>query len=189
MKITYLMNKTQADGSIQLSIVTHEEWLAVVKANKQLPLERQRYFIRDYIADGSDMDWIIIETSREDYLAWHREQTASERNRTWVQTFQKLSLDAEVSIEDGTTTLHDVISDANCIEENCCSQLWVEDLRMALKGWKPWANDLLDMYLQGKGRSCTELLSKKYSVSPQVIRKYKRQLEEFVKKFFEGVSF
>lgn len=189
MKITYLMNKTQADGSIQLSIVTHEEWLAVVKANKQLPLERQRYFIRDYIADGSDMDWMIIETTREDYLAWHREQAASERNRAWVQTFQKLSLDAEVSIEDGTTTLHDVIPDTNCIEENCCSQLWIEDLRRALRGWKPWANDLLDMYLQGQGRSCADVLARKYGISQRMIRKYKVQFKNFIKNFCSVVPF
>lgn len=102
MKITYLMKKVQADGTTQLSIADREDWLAVVKANKNLPLEEQRYFIRDCIADGVDMDWMLIETTRENYLAWHREQAASERNRVWLKTFQKMSLDAEISIEDGT---------------------------------------------------------------------------------------
>ena len=85
MKITYLINKPQADGSIRLSIADREEWQAVVKVNKQVPLELQRYFIRDCIADGSDLDWMIIETTREEYLAWHREHTASARNRTLCQ--------------------------------------------------------------------------------------------------------
>lgn len=189
MKTTYLMNKLQADGTIQLTVVGHEEWLAVVKANKLLPLENQRYFIRDCISDNGDLDWMIIETTREDYLEWHREQTASERNRTWMQTFQKQSLDAEISIEDGTTTLHDMASDMDSIEENYFSQLWIEDLRKALDEWKPWANDLLNMYLQGQGRSCADVLARKYGISQRMIRKYKVQLKIFIKNFCSAVPF
>lgn len=189
MKTTYLMNKPQADGTVQLSIVGYEEWLAVVKANKYLPLEQQRYFIRDCIADGSDLDWMIVEATREDYLVWHREQAASERNRNWLQTFQRLSLDAEVLIEDYSTSLHDFVSGPDCVEEECCSQLWMGDLRRALQEWKPWANDLLDMYLQDQSRSCTEALARKFGISQRMVRKYKVQFINFIKNFFETVPF
>ncbi len=48
---------------------------------------------------------------------------------------------------------------------------------------------MLDCYLQGDRRTCIDTLSMKYGVSPQVVRKYKRQLEASIKKFGGGVSF
>ena len=65
----------------------------------------------------------------------------------------------------------------------------MDELKKQLFAWKPWAVDLLAYYLAGKKKSCTAAMAKKYGVSEQVIRKYKRQFEKFVKNFFEGVSF
>ena len=190
MKTTYLINKQHPDGTVRLSVADRAEWLAVVKANKHLPLERQRYFIRDCISDGSDLDWMIIETTREDYLVWHREQMACTRNRTFAQAFQKLSLDAEITVEDdSSTTLYDVVSDPDCVEEICCNQLLMKDLRKALKEWKPWANEMLDLYLQDQGHSCAEVLSGKYGISKRMIRKYKVQFKNFINNFFSAVPF
>ncbi len=75
------------------------------------------------------------------------------------------------------------------MEEQVCSQMMELQLREALAAWKPWANDMLDCYLRGERRTCTDTLSLKYGVSPQVVRKYKRQFEKFIKKFLGGVSF
>ena len=75
------------------------------------------------------------------------------------------------------------------VEDIVSDELVLMGLREKLAAWKPWAPELLDMYLDGKKKSCTGFLAKKYGVSEQTVRKYKRQLEEFIKKFFEGVLF
>ena len=80
------------------------------------------------------------------------------------------------------------LPDQTQLESMVCDSVLMEELKEALAAWRPWATDLLELYLNGQKRACTEVLSRKYGVSPQVIRKYKRQFEEFVKKFLGGVS-
>ena len=41
-----------------------------------------------------------------------------------------------------------------------------------------------ELYLAGEHRSCVPMLVRRYKVSPQTARKYKRQFENFLKKFF-----
>lgn len=183
------MNKPQADGSVALSAVPYSEWAEVVKANQQLPAEQRRYFILDYIEDGSELDCMVIEAPADEYRVWIREHMASKRNREAGKNFQFLSLDAALSGNDEFETLLDYIPSANGTEEIAYEQLLTEALRKELAAWRPWANDLLDMYLRGKKRDCTDELAQKYAVSPQVIRKYKRQFEDFIKKYLGGVSF
>ncbi len=180
MKITYLINKPRANGSMGLSVAAHSEWQEIVKANKQLPLEQQRYFIRDRIADGDELDWMMIETTREGYLTWHREHESSSRNRALGQEFKHLSMDVVVSTGDGTTLLIDTMPSADCVENDCFNQILMENLQEALAAWRPWANDLLDMYLRGQKRACSKALAKKYSISERMIRKYKIQFENFL---------
>ena len=189
MKITFLVNQVQSDGSVCLCVATHEEWLAVVNANKLLPLENQRYFIRDCIEDGGELDWLIMETPRSDYLKWHREHIAMERNRSLGQQYELLSADTFLPTGGEMIRPEDVLTSGEQVEDTVCDGLFISELRKELAAWKPWGNDLLDMYLQGKKKSCTELIAKKYGVSLQAVRKYKRQLEEFIKNFEGGVSF
>ena len=65
----------------------------------------------------------------------------------------------------------------------------IDELKKTLADWKPWANDMLEMYLNGQKRACTDILARKYGVSSQIIRKYKRQFEKFIKIFWRDVSF
>ena len=185
---TYLINKQQTDGIIRLSVADRAEWLAVVRANRELPTEQRRYFIVDYIKDGTDLDCMVMEVPADAYRVWIRGYMAEKRNREAGKGYQLLSADAPAADSDGLGLL-DTISAGCSVEEYVCGEMLLADLREALAAWKPWANDLLDVYLQGKKRSCTEFLSQKYSVSSQVIRKYKRQFENFVKKFLGSVSF
>lgn len=189
MKTTYLINKEQPDGSIRLTVSTSSEWLAVVKANRQLPPNRQRYFILDYIVDGGEMDRMVIEASAEAYRVWHREHMAAQRNRAAGKDFLVLSTDASLFDDGEMECLLNTLAGTSKVEEDACDHILLEQLRAELAQWKPWANDMLDLYLLGDKRHGTEALTEKYSVSPQVIRKYKRQFEEFVKKFIQGVSF
>lgn len=189
MKTTYLLNKIQSDGNVRLSIATFEEWLAVVNDNKSLPATQQRFFIVDCIADGDNMDRMVMETTAEEYRKWNRDRMASARNRALGKSYQILSLDAPLQTKDVSLDLRDALSSGEQVEEQVCSTILEAELRIALTTWKPWANDMLDCYLGGERRTCTDILSAKYGVSPQVIRKYKRQFEKFVKNFLGGVSF
>ncbi len=75
------------------------------------------------------------------------------------------------------------------VESTACDIVLMEELQKALASWRPRANDLLEMYLNGQKRACTEIIARKYGVSPQVARKYKRQFEEFIKNFWEVFRF
>ena len=183
MKTTYLVNQEQPDGSVRLEVVSSREWLSVVERNKHLPADQQRYFILDYIMDGDVLDCMVIETSAADYRDWNRKRLAARRNRKAEKNFQHLSIDAPLGGLFGTDTLADVLASEEQVEVLACDQILLDELHEALALWKPWANDLLDMYLQGKKRTCTRTLAERYGVSPQVVRKYKRQFEEYIKNF------
>ena len=189
MKTTYLINKKQPDGNVRLTVASSAEWLAVVNANKQLPPEQRRYFILDYIADRNNLDRMVIETSADDYYVWHRDHMAAERNRAAGGRFQHLSLDMLLFNNDETACLLDTVLSDVSVEDMVSDRMLMAGLREKLTEWRPWANDLLELYLQGRKRDCTAVLAAKYGVSPQTARKYKRQFEKFVKTFLEGVSF
>lgn len=189
MKTTYLINKTQPDDTVRLSVATFEEWLAIVKANKSLPSSQQRYFVIDCIADNLDIDRIVIESSAEEYREWNKNRMASTRNRILGKKYQVLSLDSPVCVKNTMLDLKEVLKSGELVEEQVCFHMLELQLREALASWKPWATDMLDCYLRGERRSCTDILSKKYEVSPQVIRKYKRQFEIFVKDFLTVFRF
>lgn len=189
MKTTYLVNKEQKDGSVRLTAVSSAEWLEVVESNKLLPADRRRYFILDYIAEDGDLDRMVIEAPADVYRDWHREHMAAQRNRELGKGFCRLSLDVPVPIEHDYARLEESVATEEDVEEMVCSRMLMDELREKLAAWKPWANELLDLYLLGQRRTCTAALAEKCGVSQQVIRKHKRQFEEFVKNFFLGVSF
>lgn len=56
MKITYLVNQAQPDGTERLGVVTRADWLTVLEINKLLPLDQRRYFIRDCIREHGELD-------------------------------------------------------------------------------------------------------------------------------------
>ena len=189
MKTTYLINKRQPDGTVRLEVATYDEWLVLVEANKLLPPSRRRYFIRDYIADGYELDCMVIEISRQEYRTWNREHMAAERNRSFGKKFQHLSLDAKLFSADEGESLQDSLIVSDLMENSVCDRILIENLRAALTRWKPWANGLLDLYLQGQKKRCTAVLAADCGVSQQTARKYKRQFENFIKNFLSGVSF
>ena len=189
MKTTYLLNKTLPDGSVCLAVATVAEWREVARANRGLPPERRRYFITDYIKDGTELDCMVIEVPMEVYRAWHRDHMASVRNQARGKRFQHLSFETMAfqkkrASEDGVSYVPD-----DQVENLVCDKAILLELRKELAAWKPWGNDLLDLYLLGQKRVCTKILTRKYGVSPQTARKYRRQFEEYIKKYFLGVSF
>jgi len=148
MKTTYLVNQKQADGGIKLMVVSSAEWLNVVKANKQLPPDQRKHFILDYIADGDELDRMVIGVPAADYHIWHREHMASVRNRKKGQNFQVISFETLVFGDDEPERLSDSIMSSDQVEEKACSQLLILSLRKDLSAWRPWGNDLLDLLAQ-----------------------------------------
>ena len=189
MKITYLVNREQPDGSVCLCVATHNEWRAVVDTNKLLPAEHRRRFIVDFIAEGSDWDIMIMEAPESKYQEWNKDYLSARRNRKVAKDIQVLSIDAPLPDGSNLRNFLDSIKSADQVEDLACDLALMDQLRKALSVWKPWGSDLLDAYLDDEKRSCTDILASKFKVSAQVIRKYKRQFEEFAKKFLEGVSF
>lgn len=189
MKTTYLLREQQADGSIRLVVASAEAWRSAVAANKNLPTEQRRYFVFDYIPDGDEVDRMVIETSIEDYRVWHKDHMSAKRNREYGKGFQILSMDALIATKDGPISFGDLVLSGQRVEDDICNQMLMDKLRTELAEWRPWANDVLDLYLQGKKRICTDFLAEKYGVSLQAVRKYKRQFEAFLKKFLSDVSF
>ena len=188
MKTTYLVNQEQPDGSVCLAVVSSTVWRTIVERNKQLPLDQQRYFSIDYIKDGDELDRMVIEAPADAYRTWHREHMAAERNRVAGNMFQHLSIDALLFDNDEINCLLDALLTENQAENIVLDRMLMADLRKELAAWKPWANNLLDLYLQGERRTCTNAFAEKCGVSPQVIRKYKRQFENFIKNFLSDVS-
>jgi len=189
MKITYLVKKQQEDGSMRLAVVSHQEWRVVVEKNKTLPAEQKRYFILDYILDGSDMDKMVAEVPADMYREWHREHMASKRNRDLGKNYRHISLESIVEVEDARSDFSNMDAVGDSPSETHRSQKELEMLRNSLAEWKPWAVDLLDFYLRGHRKDCTDIIAQKYGVSPQMVRKYKKQLKIFIKNFFDEVSF
>lgn len=54
MSTIYLLRKEQPNGVSYLTLVTREQWLSVVRR------ERNRFFIRDCIFDCGHMDCILL---------------------------------------------------------------------------------------------------------------------------------
>ena len=189
MKITYLVNQEQSDGSVCLCVATHDEWRTVVDANKPLPAEHRRRFIVDFIVEGNDWDIMIMEVPDSEYQEWNKYYLSIRRNRKAAKDIQVLSIDAPLADGSSLRNFLDSIKSADQVEELACDLALMDQLRKALSAWKPWGPDLLDAYLDDEKRNCTDILTSKFNVSAQVIRKYKRQFEEFAKKFLEGVSF
>lgn len=183
MKTTYLLREVQQDGSICLVETTSETWHSIVKEDAQLPRSQRRCFICDTIADGRDLDCMVMETTFEEWQAWDKEQRQTRRNHLLKKRYEHLSADALEDDEREHTLMNEIMRSEG-FEIEAVGHLAVEELRKALVVWRPWGAMLLDYYIAGEHRTCTQELAKYCDVSEQVVRKYKRQFENFVADFF-----
>lgn len=183
MKTTYLLREAQPDGSVRMVETTSEVWHEIVKADALLPQSERRWFIYDTIPENGGLDCIVIETTLEMWREWNNNQRKVRRSNERKRELSFLSLDC--LIEDGD---RDQFQERMLIDEGFESKIMsersVESLRVALNNWNPWGIDLLEFYIAGQKNSCTKEIAVKYKVSEQTARKYKRQFEAFVKKYF-----
>ena len=130
MKTTYLINQVQPDGSTCLSAVSADEWRSAIRENEGLPPERQRYFIRDYIADENDMDCMVIEVSASEYIQWDKDRSAARRNREAGKNFHVSSLDAPLAGMDCTMARLEQLPDQTQLEAISGNMRWSYQHRM-----------------------------------------------------------
>ena len=180
MKTTYLIKSIQSDGSTALVETSAEHWHEITENNKLLPKDERRYFITDIISESGNLDCMIIEVAYEEYLRWMVERSQTMRNNSLKKQYAHLSLDAEIA---------DDAVDPVCFEEDVMSQVFLMQLQKVLEVWNPWAVDFLDCYLKGKKTSSTAFVANKYNVSQRMARNYKKQFEDFVKKYVSDFRF
>ena len=185
MKATYLIRKVGADGSEKLAIGTRAEWRIIRERNKELPSEQKRYFILDCIEEADGLDRMYIEVSRDEYRKWKTEAKARERNRKRAAQYQHLSLDANI-YDSEITSLHECVGDGGAdVELDALEKVLLEQLRAALQDWEPWAEEMLDYYLDSRKRYCNADLMSMYGWSERTTRRRKQSFELFIKNFFE----
>ena len=128
---------------------------------------------------------MYIEVPYEVYKQWNCEHIRSERNRKSSQDIQFFSLEDQRSLVEHYLTVVDwVIRDHIKLNPQVCGLEYD-----AVSRWKPWGADMLTLYLEQKQKKAAQIISRKYHVSMQSVRKYKRQFEKFIKNFLTGVSF
>ena len=185
IKNTYLAKADAYSPTSPLVEITASEWHSIVEENKSLPMERRRFFIVSTIQEGNLIDRMYIETSYEEYSAWHIDKTMGDCNRRAEADAKIYSLDADP--ENGNFSfLMEALTDNGSMEEAVHQQASLESLRAAVKEWEPWAYDLFLCYEAGQKRTCTQRLAEKYGISEQAMRKRKKRFEEFCKNFIQG---
>jgi len=181
MKTKYLVYKTEDNGLRSLVSVSGAEWYEIVNANKRLPSDKKRWFIRDVITDGSESDVLVIEVTHSQYRQWRAEEQRRRRNLLYRHAFKQISIDADSW--DKLSALESIPSAPGAEEEYFAAGL-LEDLFISSGQWRPWAPALLMYCLSGNSwRSATAWLSEYLGVGIRTARKNKVEFEEFIKNF------
>lgn len=183
MKTTYLVYQ-QVNGIRQLVTATREEWDAILKENRSLPLSERRYFIKDCFEDGDELDCMYIEVPASEHREWNSKNTVYQRKRKMEALHTRMSLDTGVFNAE-YESLHECVPSNFNLERLATDRVLIEELRQALRKWKPWAEELLELYLSGEKRSSTKFLCKKYQISDRAIRKRKDAFEKFILDFLK----
>lgn len=183
MKTTYLVYR-QVNGVQKLVSATQKEWDAILRGNRCLPLDRRRYFIKDCFEDGDEVDCMYIEVPASEHRKWNSKNTVSQKKRKIGRHYAQLSLDAGIPDAD-IESLHECVPSEFNLENIVADQILIEELRRALRAWNPWAEELLELYLAGAKRSCTNDLCKKYQISDRAVRKRKEAFEKFILNFLK----
>lgn len=187
-KTTILIYKDYSNPAEGLREATQEEWSEILHVNKGLPMCQRRCFVEDCFEDCGTIDRMFMEVPYMEYLKWDRERKKKSRNDDEGRKYQHISLDYQREDDDGISFV-ELIDDGFDLEADIVSRDDITAIHRALEQWRPWAIELLENYLAGKRRHCTQTLCEKYGVSAVVIRKRKREFEKFVQKFFEDRGF
>lgn len=182
-RTTILIYKDSADPKKGLKEATRDEWNAILRSNKGLPMCRRRCFIEDRFEDCGVIDRMFIEVAYEAYMEWHREDALRYINKKLKDECQHLSIDHPLKGHEGET-LMDTLADHENLEESIVDEIMLEELKEQLASWKPWALELLSFYLDGQKKRCAKILGEKYGISAMAMSKRKKMFEAYLKNFF-----
>jgi hypothetical protein len=183
-KVTVLIyNENTTAEKKELRVATPEEWSAILKANRGLPMCQCRCFIEDTFEDCGVIDRMFIEVLYEKYRAWDAERKKNSRNREAGQDFQLLSLDYTSRNEDGSA-LSDCVADSFDLELYTTDSVAMDELRVAPQNWKPWAVEMLDFLLANGSRNYAKALGENGKITAMSMSRRKKAFEQFVKDFY-----
>ena len=121
MKVTYLVQKRQEDGTTRLETASHNEWVGLIREKSGLPKAQRRFFIKECIQENGEIDCMYIEVPYEVYKQWNCEHIRSERNRKSSQDIQFFSLEDQRSLVEHYLTVVDwVIRDHIKLNPQVC---------------------------------------------------------------------
>lgn len=185
MRTTVLVFIDRADPKKGLRVATMKEWDEILSENKGLAMQERRIFCKDCILENDGLDTMYIETTYEEYAKSEAERKAQYRNEQEKKKCSFISLTAQGCFGDDSISLEECIPQYYCLEDEVVDNITIETIRDALARWKPWAPELLDIYMNGQGRECTSYLMHKYGISERLVRKRKMELKEFIKNFLK----
>lgn len=183
MNTTYLVYQ-QVNGNRQFVEATLDEWDAILKENRSRPPEQRRHFMKDCFEDGGELDCMYIEVTAEEHRVWNSQNTAYQYKRKKGALYTYISLDASIP-DMNVDSLHECVPSEFDLERLAADAVLMDELKGALRKWKPWAEELFDLYMSGKKRSCTADLCGKYHLSDRAVRKRKEAFENFILNFLK----
>ena len=178
----YLVKRQNENGEIYLDQASTDEWTEILQNNRTCPRELRRYFIRDCIVEGEEVDSIFIEVSEEEYREWHRENETKRRRRIQDEDVVVLSLNAKVNGGEGDELI-DLIPGKDNTEEDVLMNLLFVELRCRLAAWKPWANELLSVFMTLPKDQIISFIVNKDGVTIRTAQRRKKELENYIRKF------
>lgn len=176
MKNTFLIYVEKDSPEKGLRIASKTEWKQIMNDNKELPSEQKRYFIKDCIDDGSDIDCMYIETSYKEYKKWHTEHQAEWRNRKIKEQYRFVSITDAIT-DDEQMTMEEIIPDSFNLENYIVEKVGPQydelllELKKALREWKWWGIEMLEYFLAGERVSCSKDLKTKYQADCGIVSK------------------
>lgn len=186
MNATYLFKEETPNGQKKLRIGTRAEYEQIQKANKSAEKGARRYFIREKSLDKNQPDLLIIEVEKEEYTKWNRENIARCRNIAAAKKYQVDSIERIIHAAAIGKAEEPALPGEDPTFETTFDHVLISNLRNELKVWKPWAIDMLDIYMKYGTEICAAKFADRYGVAERTARRYVRCFEQKIRKFLEG---
>lgn len=140
-----------------------------------------RYFVNLTDDITYESDYIVIESTADEYRSWRKEYDHHRYMRKLEKEYTNETVSFDFVLPDGSSTMADIIADARCnVEDAVINTDEITRMAQQIDKLDPDEKDLLKMlisplYEKGRFMSGTEI-GKKYGVSRQSINKRKKKI-------------
>ncbi len=186
MGTTYLFKDKTENGQKKLRVGSRQEFIEILRMSNRQPADKRRYFIREKSLDENQPDTLVIEVDRSTYNQWNKENGARLRNVRESKKYRIISM---------TSLNTDIYGKANnkppeireeMMYEDVITEILFLELREELRKWKPWALDMLNVYLSAGFEVGAAEFADRYQISKTTAWRYVRQFEQKVRNFLKG---